>query len=184
MVTSLIKVKGYNVKKTILNVACTLAAVSILSACSSTSSENSTQDEVNSISTFTSMNIGMMTNCDLPDSADVGPLSKDIFVVGTFPNADWKHVAERKLTYKGSNIYQVITSEETGSYKMQYAAAQWSPQFTTKGKKLMVGELNELIYGGYGTDTKVDITEPGKYLWSLEFKGSGEPYSIMVSKCQ
>lgn len=171
-------------KKTILNAACALAAVSILSACSSTSSENSAQDEVNSTVAFTSMNIGMMTNCDLPDSSDAGPLSKDIFVVGSFPNADWKHVAERKLTYKGNNIYQVITTEETGSYKMQYAAAQWSPQFTAKGKVLTVSELNELTYGGYGTDTKVDIKEPGKYLWSLEFKDSGEPYSIMVSKCQ
>ncbi len=171
-------------KKLILNTACTLAAVSILSACSSTSSENSAQNEVNSTAAFTSANITMMTNCSLPDLSESGPLAKEIFVVGSFPNADWKHVAERKLTYKGNNIYQVVTSEVTGNYKMQYAAEQWSPQFTAKGKNLMVGELNELTYGGYGTDTSVEIKEPGKYLWSLEFKDNGTPYSIIVSKCQ
>ncbi len=171
-------------KKAILNTVYTLAAVSILSACSSTSSESSAQEEVNSGAAFTSMNVEMMMNCSLADSSDSGPLSKAIFVVGSFPNADWKHVDERQFTYKGNNIYQVVTDEVTGSYKMQYAAALWSPQFTAKGKNLMVGELNELTYGGYGTDTSVEIKEPGKYLWSLEFKDTGEPYSIMVSKCQ
>ncbi|BDP36859.1 MULTISPECIES: glycosidase [Vibrio] len=171
-------------KKLIINTACTLAAVSILSACSSTSSENTTQDEVHNAVAFTSTQIDMMTNCSLPDSAESGPLSKDIFVVGSFPNADWKHTAERKLTYKGNNVYQVIADEVSGNYKMQYAAEQWKPQFTAKGKKLSVGQLNELTYGGYGTDTKLEIKEPGKYLWSLEFKDDGSPYSIMVNKCQ
>ena len=107
-----------------------------------------------------------------------------IFVVGSFPNADWKHIVQRKLTYKGNNVYQVVTDEVAGKYKMQYAAEQWKPQFTAKGKKLIVGQLNELTYGGYGTDTKLEIKEPGKYLWSLEFKDNGSPYSIMISKCQ
>lgn len=171
-------------KKLIINAACTLVAASLLSACSSTSSENTVQDEVNNVATFTSLHVDMMTNCRLPDSAESGPLSKDIFVVGSFPNADWKHVAERKLTYKGSNVYQVVTDEVSGNYKMQYAAEQWKPQFTAKGKKLSVGQLNELAYGGYGTDTKLEIKEAGKYLWSLEFKDNGAPYSIMISKCQ
>ncbi|GAM72062.1 glycosidase [Vibrio sp. JCM 19236] len=67
---------------------------------------------------------------------------------------------------------------------MQYAADQWKPQFTAEGKSLTVGQLNKLTYGGYGTDTKVEIKEAGKYLWSLEFKDSGEPYSILLTKCQ
>ena len=171
-------------KKLIINTACTLAAVSILSACSSTSSENIAQDEVNNTVALTSVNLDMMTNCALPDSAELGPLSKDIFVVGSFPNADWKHVVQRKLTYKGNKVYQVVTDEVAGKYKMQYAAEQWKPQFTAKGKKLTVGQLNELTYGGYGTDTKLEIKEPGKYVWSLEFKDNGSPYSIMISKCQ
>ncbi|MFN1619461.1 glycosidase [Vibrio rotiferianus] len=171
-------------KKLIINTAFTLAAVSILSACSSTSSENTPNDEVNNVVAFTSDQMEMMTNCNLPDSVENGPLSKDMFVVGSFPNADWKHVAERKLAYKGHNIYQVVTDEVPGKYKMQYAAEHWKPQFTAKGKKLFVGQLNELTYGGYGTDTKVEIKESGKYLWSLEFKGNGAPYSIMLSKCQ
>lgn len=95
-----------------------------------------------------------------------------------------KHTAERKLTYKGNNVYQVITDEVSGNYKMQYAAEQWKPQFTATGKKLSVGKLNELTYGGYGTDTKLEIKEPGQYLWSLEFKDDGSPYLIMVNKCQ
>lgn len=171
-------------KKLILHTASTLMAVSVLSACSSTSSENAIQDELNNVTVFTSTHIDMMTNCALSDSAESGPLSQDIFVVGNFPNADWKHVSERKLNYKGNNIYQVVTDEVSGNYKMQYATEQWKPQFTVKGKQLSVGKLNELSYGGYGTDTKVEIKEPGQYLWSLEFKDDGSPYSIIISKCK
>lgn len=57
----------------------------------------------------------MTTNCSLSDSAESGPLSKDIFDVGSCSNADWKHIAERKLTCKGNNVYQVITNEASGS---------------------------------------------------------------------
>ncbi|MGR5420931.1 glycosidase [Vibrio sp. PNB22_4_1] len=170
--------------KLILHTACTLATVSILSACSSTSPANTTQDEVNNVTKFMSPHIDVMTNCALPDSVESGPLSKDIFVVGSFPSADWKHTAERKLIYKGNNIYQVVTEEMPGNYKMQYAAEQWKPQFTAKGKQLSVEQLNELTYGGYGTDTALEIKESGQYLWSLEFKDDGSPYAIMVSKCK
>ncbi|WP_255902478.1 hypothetical protein [Vibrio campbellii] len=52
-------------KQLIINTACTLAAVSILSACSSTSSENTAQDEVNNTVALTSVNLDMMTNCAL-----------------------------------------------------------------------------------------------------------------------
>ena len=67
-------------KKIIINTAFTLVAVSILSACSSTSSENTTQDEVNNVVALTSTQIDMMTNCSLPDSAESGSLSKDILL--------------------------------------------------------------------------------------------------------
>ncbi len=171
-------------KKQILNTALTLAAVSILSACSSAPSDDMAKEEAVVAPAFTTENMALMADCSLPDSAESGPLSKEIYVVGSFPGAKWKHVKERKLAYKGNNIYQLVVDEAAGSYKMQYAADQWKPQFTAKGKSLTVGQLNELTYGGYGTDTKVEIADAGKYLWSLEFKDSGEPYSILLTKCQ
>nr|WP_255942434.1 hypothetical protein [Vibrio campbellii] len=61
----------------------------------------------------------------------------------------------------------MVTDEVAGKYKMQYAAEQWKPQFTAKGKKLTVGQLNELTYGGYGTDTKLEIKEPGEIFVEL-----------------
>ncbi len=171
-------------KKFILNAACTLAAVSVLSACSSAPNETVAQEEAMTAPAFTTANMELMSDCSLPNSAEAGPLSKEIYVVGSFPGANWKHVAERKLAYKGNNIYQIVIEEAAGDYKMQYAADQWKPQFTAEGKSLTVGQLNKLTYGGYGTDTKVEIKEAGKYLWSLEFKDSGEPYSILLTKCQ
>lgn len=128
--------------------------------------------------------VAFMAACDNPDSMAKGPISKPLFVVGTFADSDWKHVPQRKYTYKGNNFYQVVTQEKSGSYKMQYATELWFPQFTAKGNVMNVGELTLLTFGGYGTDTSVDIDEDGKYVWSLRFEGDGKPLNIMINKCK
>ncbi|MDK9757262.1 glycosidase [Vibrio sp. D173a] len=135
---------------------------------------NLSQDEV----------VAFMAACDNPDSTAKGPISKPLFVVGTFADSDWKHVPQRKYTYKGNNFYQVVAQEKAGSYKMQYATELWFPQFTAKGNRMNVGELTPLTFGGYGTDTAVDIKEDGKYVWSLQFEGKSKPLHVMVNKCQ
>ncbi|WP_319534865.1 glycosidase [uncultured Vibrio sp.] len=128
--------------------------------------------------------IAFMQACDNPDSADKGPIKKPLFVVGTFADSDWKHAPQRQYYYKGNNIYQAVTQEKSGSFKMQYATELWFPQFTAKGNRMNVGELTPLTFGGYGTDTSVDIKEDGKYVWSLQFEGEGKPLHVMVNKCQ
>ena len=118
------------------------------------------------------------------DMQGLTPISKPLFVVGTFADSDWKHVPQRQYTYKGNNFYQAVVQEKVGSYKMQYATELWFPQFTAKGNRMNVGELTPLTFGGYGTDTSVDIKEDGKYVWSLQFEGKGKPLHVMVNKCQ
>lgn len=128
--------------------------------------------------------IKFMSRCDNPNSAATGPIKQPLYVVGSFPNADWKHVPDRQYQYKGNNFYQAVTVEKEGSYKMQYATELWSPQFTAKGRRLNVSELTELTFGGYGTDTSVDIKQAGKYVWSLQFDEKGKPLQVMVNPCQ
>ncbi|MEZ9514259.1 glycosidase [Vibrio splendidus] len=125
-----------------------------------------------------------MAACDNPDSTAKGPISKLLFVVGTFVDSDWKHVTQRKYTYKGNNFYQVVTQEKVGSYNMQHATGLWIPQFIVKGNQMNVGELTPHTFGGYESDTSVDIKEDGKYVWSLQFEGKGRPVHVMVNKCQ
>ncbi len=144
----------------------------------------STGDGAAQESELTSNHINIMTSCDVPDAAEQGPLAEDIYVVGTFPGANWKHIDDRKLSHKGNNVYQAVISENTGKFIMQYAAKGWKPQFTAKARKLTVGTLGELARGGYGTDTSVEIPEPGQYVWSLEFTDKGAPLNIVVAKCE
>lgn len=128
--------------------------------------------------------IDFMSRCDNADSMAPGPIKQPLYVVGSFPDANWKHVPARQYQYKGNNFYQAVTVEKDGSYKMQYATELWSPQFTAKGRRLNVGELTELTFGGYGTDTTVNIQQSGKYVWSLQFDEKGKPLNIMVNPCK
>lgn len=67
-------------KKFILNTACTLVAVSVLSACSSAPNETVAQEETMTAPAFTTANMELMSDCSLPNSAEAGPLSKEIYV--------------------------------------------------------------------------------------------------------
>ncbi|MBR9786830.1 MAG: glycosidase [Vibrionaceae bacterium] len=153
-----------------------------LVGCQSTSEPETAMQPVMNMSDAEA--IAFMQACDNPDGADKGPIKKPLFVVGTFADSDWKHVPQRQYSYKGNNIYQAVTQEKSGSFKMQYATELWFPQFTAKGNRMNVGELTPLTFGGYGTDTSVDIKEDGKYVWSLQFEGEGKPLHVMVNKCQ
>ncbi|MFL7866863.1 glycosidase [Vibrio cincinnatiensis] len=147
-----------------------------LAACSSTTKEGTSEVLTNTIP--------FMQSCNNEDIEGKGPISQTLYVVGSFSDSDWKHVDHRKYTYKGNNIYQVVTEEKVGTYKMQYASFTWSPQFTAKDLKLPIGERAILRFGGYGSDTEVHINENGRYVWSLQFNNDGSPNSIMLNKCQ
>ncbi|MGY5708983.1 glycosidase [Vibrio cincinnatiensis] len=153
-----------------------------LMGCQSTSESSAVEETVTNLSPQET--IDFMSRCDNPDSLASGPIKQPLYVVGSFPDADWKHVPARQYQYKGNNFYQAVTVEKEGSYKMQYATELWSPQFTAKGRRLNVGELMELTFGGYGTDTTVDIQQSGKYVWSLQFDEKGKPLNIMVNPCK
>ncbi len=171
-------------KKGLIKTSITLLIIGGLSACASNEDTKDDAMPNNQPTLVTSSNEDMMMTCDLVDSGEQGPLTEDIYVVGTFPGANWKHVESRKLSYKGDNIYQAVVSENTGKYSMQYAAKEWKLQFTAKARKLTVGTLGELARGGYGTDTSVEIPEAGQYVWSLEFTDKGAPLNIVVAKCE
>ncbi|QUJ68554.1 glycosidase [Photobacterium sp. GJ3] len=127
---------------------------------------------------------GRMADCQLPDIDETGPVRDPLYVVGDFTDAGWQHRHHRQLTYKGQNLYQVVVSEQAGSYRMQYAAKDWSPQYTAQGLVLRPGLAEPLITGNYGKDTAATLPEDGRYVWSLSFTDTGLPEQVMVSKCQ
>ncbi|CAM2779143.1 hypothetical protein [Vibrio mytili] len=167
-----------NMMKTSIAAALLIALV----GCQSTSEPEPTVTPTNTMSDAEL--VMFMQACDNPDSVEAGPIKKPLFVVGSFSDSNWKHVPQRQYSYKGNNIYQAVIQEKSGSFKMQYATELWFPQFTAKGNRMNVGELTPLTFGGYGTDTSVDIKEDGTYVWSLHFEGEGKPLHVMVNKCQ
>ncbi|MBE3657297.1 glycosidase [Vibrio navarrensis] len=126
---------------------------------------------------------GFMAQCDNPTLDESGPIRKKLYVVGDFSDSAWQHQDHRQFEYKGDGVYQVVTNEKPGSYRMQYAAKTWTPQFTAKGLSLKLGQDNPLIKGGYGKDTAVTIMAEGRYVWSLQFDQQGTPLKVMASKC-
>ena len=124
-----------------------------------------------------------MAQCDNPVVESAGPIEKTLYVVGDFVDAGWKHKPNRAYNYVGDNTYQAVVEEKAGAFRMQYASADWKPQFTADGLELTPGKVATLKYGGYGKDTAVTLPEAGKYVWSLKFSDSGNPEQLMVSKC-
>ncbi len=126
---------------------------------------------------------GFLAQCDNPTVNEVGPAGTTLFVVGSFPDSNWLHKPQRAFKYKGNGVYQTVVDERKGSYRFQYASAQWSPQYTAADLAQKAGQPAALKAGGYGADTSVMIPEPGRYVWSLTFKDSGEIDQAMVSRC-
>jgi hypothetical protein len=127
---------------------------------------------------------GPMVDCSLPTvEGDRGPIRPTLYTVGTFEEAEWMHVPDRAMSYKGDGIYQLVREEKAGTKNLQVATMNWKPQFTAAGKSLTVGELKELKKGGFMKDTVVDINEDGKYVWSVKFAADKSPESIVVAKC-
>ncbi|MGR5092306.1 glycosidase [Vibrio maritimus] len=124
-----------------------------------------------------------MAACDAPTVADKGPVSKQLFVVGTFADSNWKHVDGRKFEHKGNGLYQAVIDEKPGKFSMQYAASDWKPQYTAEGRTLNPGETKVLKWGGYGKDTKSVIETAGKYVWSVKFDEKANPVAVSVNKC-
>ncbi|MCF8780145.1 glycosidase [Vibrio sp. IRLE0018] len=126
---------------------------------------------------------GFMAQCDNPSVNESGPMKQTLYVVGDFSDSGWQHQTHRQFDYKGSGVYQVVTTEKPGSYRMQYATKTWEPQFTATGQSLMLGQESALSYGGYGKDTTITIMDEGLYVWSLQFNEQGAPLNMMASKC-
>ncbi len=126
---------------------------------------------------------GFMAQCNNPTVEEKGPIKKRLYVVGDFADSGWVHVDSRQFQYKGDGIYQVVVNEKAGSYRMQYAAKNWHPQFTATSLSLKLGEVDALKNGGYGTDTAVTIKSEGNIVWSLKFDEQGEPLQVMASRC-
>jgi glycosidase len=126
---------------------------------------------------------GIEGSCSVPTVNEPGPVSETLYVVGDFSDSGWKHVSERAFEYKGNGLYQVVTNEKPGSYRMQYASKSWSPQYTAEGLTLKPGIENPLTKGGYGQDTAITLLESGKYVWSLKFNNDTNPVSVTASAC-
>ncbi len=136
-----------------------------------------------SVGTAMAIAQGVEGSCNVPAVSETGPISDTLYVVGDFSDSGWKHVSERAFEYKGNGLYQVVTHEKPGSYRMQYASTNWSTQYTAEGLSLKPGIKHPLTKGGYGQDTAITLPESGKYVWSLRFDNDASPVSIIASAC-
>jgi len=115
---------------------------------------------------------------------DTGPIKKALYVVGTFPGASWLHVPERKMSYKGKGVYQLVINEKAGPVAFQYATLNWNPQFSAKGLAMTPGTEADLIKGGMGKDTAVTLPADGKYVWSIQIDDSQKATKALVAACK
>ncbi|MGL6314177.1 glycosidase [Vibrio sp. WXL103] len=151
----------------------TLCAATLFSGCASTTEEAAVVQAT-----------GPMVDCNLPTvEADRGPIRPTLFAVGTFEQAEWMHVPDRAMAYKGDGIYQLVREEKAGTKNLQIATMNWKPQFSAAGRSLAVGELKELKNGGFMKDTVVDLPQDGKYVWAVKFAEDKSPESIVVALC-
>jgi hypothetical protein len=126
---------------------------------------------------------GFMGACDNP-TVEGAPYEDVLYVVGDFTDSKWKHKPHRALSYKGDNTYQLVVEEKVGVKKLQFAAEDWSPQFTAVGQGLDVGVEGKLKFGGFAKDTKVSIPQDGTYVWSIAFDEQGNPAKAMIALCE
>lgn len=124
-----------------------------------------------------------LSDCSLPDSGDAGPITRSLYVVGSFPDAAWLHVPGRKMTYKGNGIYQAVVMEVAGKVTMQFATINWNPQFTASGLSMPVGAETKFQRGGFEKDTSVAIPEAGSYVWSIQVDDNKKAVKGLVAKC-
>ena len=126
---------------------------------------------------------GFLAQCDNPTVNEVGPAKAPLFVVGSFPDSNWQHKPKRIFKYKGNGVYQTVVTERKGSYRFQYAAASWNPQYTAADLLQKSGTPTAVKKGGYGSDTAIMIPESGRYVWSLTFTENGAIDQAMISRC-
>jgi len=126
-----------------------------------------------------------LTDCNLPTvDGDAGPVKKSLYVVGTFPGANWMHVPARKMSYKGKGVYQLVIDEKAGPVVMQYATLNWSPQYTAKGLSMEMGKEVSLMPGSMAKDTAVTLPNDGKYVWSIEVDENKKGIRAVVAPCK
>lgn len=125
---------------------------------------------------------GFMATCDNPDASGTGPIAEALYLTGDFSDSNWSFASSRQLHYKGDNVYQAVVDETAGSFNFQFATEDWDPQFSNSGLVTLGNEV-PLAQGGYDMNTSVAITTADKYVYSVKVTDSGEPSTMMVSRC-
>ncbi|HBS7958486.1 TPA: glycosidase [Klebsiella pneumoniae] len=123
------------------------------------------------------------TNCQLPTVNERGPIHAPLYVVGTFPEGQWIHQDNRKMSYKGNGIYQLVMDEKPGNFSVQFATMSWKPQFTADGLVLKVGEVNELKRAGFAKNTAITFSTAGRYVWTVKISDDRKPQQVAVALC-
>lgn len=125
-----------------------------------------------------------LSDCTLPSVNERGPIRRPLYVVGSFPDGQWIHMENRRMSYKGEGIYQVVSKEKAGNVSLQFASMSWNPQYTVAGLKMAAGVEAELKRGGFAKDTVATLPEEGTYVWSIQFAPDKKPLKAMVAQCQ
>lgn len=127
---------------------------------------------------------GPLADCNLPVAEGRGPVRPSLYVVGTFPDGQWIHMENRKMSYKGDGIYQVVSDEKAGNVRLQFATMGWNPQYTAAGLAMDVGYEKTLKRGGFEKNTLVKIEQDGRYLWSIKLAEDKKPIAALVKRCK
>ncbi|WP_028863604.1 alpha-amylase family glycosyl hydrolase [Psychromonas aquimarina] len=131
---------------------------------------------------------GFMAACDNPDSSEADPLSKAMYIRGSYAGGGnfAETPASRQFSYKGQNTYQVVVNESAvTSYSFKFAAGDWSTEFAVADSAdvIIAQEQAAAVAAGAGTESSIVIPEAGSYVFSFSVTGAGDPDKMMVSKC-
>lgn len=131
---------------------------------------------------------GPLADCDLPDAQGDGPLNTRLYIRGTYAGGEAFSATpeSRRLRYKGNNLYQVTVNEAAVThYSFKFANADWRYEFAVLGgTNVALGAVQDMgVASGPGTESLIEIPEPGSYLFSVQFNDALDGGELMVSRC-
>uniref|UniRef100_UPI000688512C alpha-amylase n=1 Tax=Psychromonas ossibalaenae TaxID=444922 RepID=UPI000688512C len=96
---------------------------------------------------------------------DVGPLSEDIFLRGSFSGDGWPTLEKFKFSYKGQGQYEAKAALTSGvSHSFKLGSSDWDPQYNADNLSAVFGTL---AWANDAGNLKITTTTEGEYLFQL-----------------
>ncbi len=150
--------------------------------------EAPTEDGPGCLSSEDPVGSGPLAACDLPDAEGSGPLESTIYIRGSYVGGDGFGAtpSDRRFSYKGDNLYQVVVNEPSATnYGFKFANSEWTREFAIAGSAdvILGAEQDMAVASGPGTESSIEIPQSGDYVFSFQVNDSLDGGTMMVSQC-